>query len=126
VEQFCEEHSGLGVFQYLKRLNLIADVIGIENCTVRPYEKDQFQRGNIGSDVLHALGVRNNSRFILSDSLMKKSPSPLELEILRYINANNPAPSGQFSLGLIRALQQANPEEPRSGSGLISLRFDTR
>ena len=61
--------------------------------------------------------------FILLDSFINKSPSPLELEILRYINANNPAPSGQFSLGLIQALQQVNHAEPRSGDGLISPRL---
>jgi hypothetical protein len=123
AEQFCEEHSNIGVFQDLKRLNLIADVIGVENCIVRPYEKDQFQGSNIGLDVLCALGISDPSDFIFPNFFINKSPSPLELEILRYINANNPAPSGQLSLGLIQALQQVNHEETRSGGGLISPRF---
>jgi hypothetical protein len=71
---------------YLKLCNGWADLVGIENVVVRPYEKKQFLEGNIYSDFLNIFSIDMSSRYLIPTKDRNISLHQKELAIKRQLN----------------------------------------
>lgn len=86
------------IFNYLKKLREIEDILGIENMIVRVYEKAQYMgiKGDICSDFLYALGIpvdEGKCRFVQPQN---ESLTGNYLEIKKQLNRLIAGKKGRF------------------------------
>lgn len=97
-----EVHPDFKYFNYIRYLDLWADVFGAENMIVKNYERDAFPGGDVRRDFLSILGIDQVDDFIFEPdsnvSLDAKQVESLRL-INRFLPAFGEASNADYDLG---------------------------
>lgn len=87
-EEFVSDPSQLE-FDYYGAIKKIEAVLGKENIIIRRFGKQYFKNGSIYEDFMEALGVRYDSRFVISEGKRNNSLFGNSHEIKRILNMLN-------------------------------------
>ena len=100
-----EKLDGLCLQRYIKKCTLrpiletYSSIFGTDNIHVRCYEKEQYNGGNIFTDLLYVLGLGiTDERYIFPDKPINTNLPQYALEFIRILNKNNPSPSAKWLL----------------------------
>ena len=88
-------------FNYLNTLRLWQQVIGKENLYVRPFERTQWHSGDLLSDFLSLLNIKNTTSFSTLPTNTNRSFSAVVTELLRRTNRQRDAGQQQELLKLL-------------------------
>ncbi|MCI8489742.1 MAG: hypothetical protein HFJ04_05775 [Lachnospiraceae bacterium] len=86
-EEFTDKLDLQIRMEYYTKLERIADIIGKESITVRRYEMESYQGGNIYSDFLFSLGLSLTEEYKISQGIRNIGLYGNTLEMKRILNS---------------------------------------
>jgi hypothetical protein len=111
--------SDIALFDYLRIISPWAKCLGKENVIVRPYERQQFHRGDIRHDFMHhVFGVEFSAEYELpsKDSNPRLHPLAIAYKLRLYKVILDPKIVGNFNDALLSYSREADT----SDTGILS------